>query len=73
MNTITDANGAKHLQSVPLTLDCTSEQKSVFEKSDRVAISWNNDVVAVIEKPEFYPNRKEEISCKTFGTRSLKH
>ena len=33
----------------------------------------SEDVLAVIEEPEFYDNRKEEISCKTFGTRSLKH
>jgi len=29
--------------------------------------------LAVIEEPEFYPNRKEEISARTFGTQSVKH
>jgi len=33
----------------------------------------SEDVLAVIEEPEFYDNRKEEIACKTFGTRSVKH
>jgi ATP sulfurylase len=33
----------------------------------------SDDVLAVIEEPEFYDNRKEEIACKTFGTRSVKH
>jgi len=30
-------------------------------------------VLAVIEEPEFFDNRKEEITTKTFGTRSVNH
>lgn len=29
--------------------------------------------MAVIEEPEFFDNRKEEICAKTFGTHSRKH
>lgn len=73
MNTITDKEGARHLMSVPITQDITADQKKQFENAPRVAITWEDKVVAVIEQPEIYPNRKEEISCKTFGTRSVKH
>ena len=33
----------------------------------------SDDVLAVIEEPEFFDNRKEEICTKTFGTRSKLH
>jgi hypothetical protein len=33
----------------------------------------SKDVLAVIEEPEFYDNRTEEITTKTFGTRSVLH
>ena len=33
----------------------------------------NNEVLAVIENPVFFDNRKEEICARTFGTFSLKH
>jgi 3'-phosphoadenosine 5'-phosphosulfate synthase len=32
-----------------------------------------DDVLAVIEDPVFFDNRKEEINTRTFGTTSLKH
>jgi ATP sulfurylase len=31
------------------------------------------NVLAVIENPVFFDNRKEEISTRTFGTSSVKH
>ena len=33
----------------------------------------SDEPLAIIEKPEFYDNRTEEISTKTFGTRSVNH
>ena len=72
MNTITHG-GKKHLMSVPLTQDITADQKKEFEGKPRVAVTWEDKVVAVINEPEIYDNRKEEICTKTFGTRSVKH
>ena len=33
----------------------------------------SSDVLAVIENPVYFENRREEISTRTFGTSSIKH
>lgn len=76
MNTITDKDGKKHILSVPITHHITAEQKEKFKDAKKIALKCSaisNDVLAVIEEPEFYDNRKEEICTKTFGTRSVLH
>jgi len=76
MNTVTDEDGNKHICSVPITQYVTKEQKESLEGQKKVAIrckSVSDDVLAVIEEPEFFDNRKEEITTKTFGTRSVNH
>lgn len=76
MNTITDKNGEKHILSVPITQHVTTEQKEKLEGASRIAIrcaAISPDVLAVIENPVFFENRKEEIATKTFGTRSKLH
>lgn len=76
MNTITDKHGKRHILSVPITQYVTDEQKKLLENEKRVALRCSKisqDVLAIIEGPEFFPNRKEEICAKTFGTRSIKH
>jgi ATP sulfurylase len=44
-----------------------------LEKHRKFTLRWADDILAVVEDPEFFDNRKEEICAKTFGTRSLKH
>ena len=76
MNTITDADGETLICSVPITQYVTKDQMENLKGHSQIALrckSLSDDVLAVIEQPEFYDNRKEEIACKTFGTRSLKH
>lgn len=76
MNTVTDHEGKRHLMSVPITQDVSADQKAELENEQRVAIKCSelsNDVLAVINKPVFFTNRKEEISTRTFGTSSVKH
>jgi 3'-phosphoadenosine 5'-phosphosulfate synthase len=76
MNTITGADGKKHMLSVPITHHITKAQKEQFKDCKRIALKCkaiSDDVLAVIEEPEFFDNRKEEICTKTFGTRSKKH
>ena len=76
MNTVTDEDGKKHICSVPITQYISAEQKETLEGESRIAIrckAISDDVLAVIEEPEFFDNRKEEITTKTFGTRSVKH
>jgi 3'-phosphoadenosine 5'-phosphosulfate synthase len=79
MNTVTDEDGKKHILSVPITQYVTEKQKADLEGASRIAIKCSqlkgheDDILAIIEKPEFFDNRKEEICTKTFGTGSLKH
>jgi hypothetical protein len=73
MNTITDADGERHIQSVPITQYVTKDQMEALKDEKKIALTWKGDVLAVIEDPEFFDNRVEEISTKTFGTRSANH
>jgi hypothetical protein len=38
-----------------------------LETESRVALKFNSKILAIIEEPEFYPNRKEEICARVFG------
>lgn len=52
------------------------EDKERLQGKEKVAIKCtaiSDQILAVIEKPEFYSNRKEEISARVFGTQSVKH
>jgi ATP sulfurylase len=77
MKTVTDANGKRHLLSVPITQHINDEQKAAFEGKDAVAVRCSaiagDRVLAVMHKPSFFDNRKEEICTRTFGTFSAKH
>ena len=76
MKTVTDANGQKHLMSVPITQHLTTEQKDALANEKKIALKCtklSDDVLAVINNPCFFENRKEEISARTFGCMSEKH
>jgi len=77
MKTITDGEGKRHLLSVPITQSVTAEQKAEFEGKPKIAIKCSaigsDAVLAVIENPVFFDNRKEEICARTFGCMSQNH
>jgi 3'-phosphoadenosine 5'-phosphosulfate synthase len=76
MRTLTDASGHKHLLSVPITQYVTAEQKEQLSGEKKIAIKCSkisDDVLAVIEEPVFFDNRREEISARVFGTQSVNH
>lgn len=71
MRTLTDGSGQKHLLSVPITQYVTAEQKEDLKDAKKVAIKCtkiSDEVLAVIEEPVFFDNRREEISARVFGT-----
>jgi len=54
----------------------TKEEVEHLKGEKKVALRCSklgNHVLAVIENPVFFENRKEEINTRTFGTTSLKH
>ena len=76
MKTLTDKSGKRHLFSVPITQSVTKEERESLKDEKRIAIKCtaiSPDVLAIIENPVFFDNRKEEIATRVYGTRSLKH
>lgn len=73
MHTIQDEVGKKHLLSVPITHHVSAEQKEELKGEAKIALKWKGETYAVINGPEFYDNRKEEIIARNFGTFSVKH
>jgi ATP sulfurylase len=54
----------------------TKEEHDALKGEARIALKCSKvseHVLAVIENPVFFENRKEEICTRTFGTTSLKH
>ena len=72
MKTLTDSEtGEKHLLSVPLTQAVTAEDKERFAGKEKIALKCSaisEEILAVVEGPCFFDNRKEEISARVFGT-----
>ena len=77
MKTITDGEGKRHLLSVPITQSVTAEQRSCFADSPKVALKCtaigSDNILAVINNPVYFDNRKEEICARTFGCMSANH
>lgn len=67
MHTVTDKSGKRHLLSVPLTMHVTTDKKTELGAAKLVAIKWKGEIVATINEPVFFENRKEEICARTFG------
>ena len=77
MKTITDPlTGKKNLFSVPITCPLSAEEHERLQNAERIVLKCSevsSDPLAVISKPQFFVNRKEEICARTFGTLSAKH
>ena len=76
MKTLTTSEGKKHLFSVPITQSLSKDEYEALKNEKKIALKstkLSNDVLAVIENPVFFENRKEEITTRTFGTSSAKH
>lgn len=63
--------------SVPITQYVSAEEQEKLKGAKRIALKSSkftgDAVLATIEEPVFFANRKEEISTRVFGTSSLKH
>jgi 3'-phosphoadenosine 5'-phosphosulfate synthase len=73
MHTITDAVNKRHLLSVPITQPVTKEEKEHLAGEKKIALKYKGEILAVINEPVFFENRKEEICSRSFGTFSAKH
>lgn len=60
-------------QSVPIVLSCTESDKDRLNDSSAITLNFNNKPVAILRKPEFYYQRKEERCSRQFGTNNPNH
>jgi len=57
--------------SVPITQHVTQAEKLKLEGKAKIAIKCSkvsDQILAIINEPVFFENRKEEISTRVFGT-----
>ncbi|CAF1112497.1 unnamed protein product [Adineta steineri] len=60
-------------QAIPIILPCTTENKERLKTSSTIALCYNEKLVALLKKPEFYEHRKEERCARIFGTTNPEH
>lgn len=60
-------------QSIPIVLPVHTRDKERLDGSPAIALSYQGRKVAIVRTPEFYEHRKEERSCRQFGTSNQGH
>lgn len=55
-------------QSIPIVLSATAEDKVRLEGNSAITLTFNGEPVAILRRPEFYFQRKEERCARQFGT-----
>nr|XP_019529902.2 bifunctional 3'-phosphoadenosine 5'-phosphosulfate synthase 2 isoform X2 [Aedes albopictus] len=60
-------------QSIPIVLSVSDDDKKRHEGVSALSLSYDGRVVAILRKPEFYFQRKEERCARQFGTSNPNH
>lgn len=60
-------------QSVPIVLSASTEDKKRLEDVPAFTLQYEGQAVAILRRPEFYYQRKEERLCRQFGTSNPNH
>ena len=60
-------------QSIPIVLAISSDDKSQIGDSKKVALKYQEKIVAVLSDIEIYEHRKEERAARQFGTTCQAH
>lgn len=60
-------------QSVPIVLSLTEDDKKRLDGTSAITLKYNGQPVAILRKPEFYYQRKEERCSRQFGTNNGDH
>ncbi|KAG4070198.1 hypothetical protein HA402_003888 [Bradysia odoriphaga] len=60
-------------QSVPIVLSLTGDDKKRLDGTSAITLKYNGQAVAILRKPEFYYQRKEERCSRQFGTNNGDH
>lgn len=59
--------------SVPIVLSLSETDKKRLEDVSAMTLVYDNNPVAILRKPEFYFQRKEERCSRQFGTTNADH
>nr|XP_034184719.1 bifunctional 3'-phosphoadenosine 5'-phosphosulfate synthase-like isoform X1 [Osmia lignaria] len=60
-------------QSIPIVLPVTTAQKEKCTNSTALTLKYQDRIIAILRKPEFFAHRKEERCCREFGTNDPGH
>lgn len=60
-------------QSIPIVLAVTDDDKNRLTGQAAIVLKYNENPVAILRDPEFYPHRKEERCSRQFGTTHKGH
>merc|ERR1719230_2462517 len=58
---------------VPIVMTATKDEKANIEGQEQIALTFNGEIIAVMEKPEVYEHLKEERAGRTFGITAPGH
>ncbi|XP_053959176.1 bifunctional 3'-phosphoadenosine 5'-phosphosulfate synthase [Anastrepha ludens] len=70
---VTDDDAERQNQSVPIVLSVTTELKNKLDGVSSIALTFQGNPIAIMRKPEFYYQRKEERVSRQFGTSNEDH
>ncbi|XP_054743416.1 bifunctional 3'-phosphoadenosine 5'-phosphosulfate synthase [Anastrepha obliqua] len=70
---VTDDDDERQNQSVPIVLSVTTELKNKLDGVSSIALTFQGNPIAIMRKPEFYYQRKEERVSRQFGTSNEDH
>uniref|UniRef100_A0A8D8J6W2 Bifunctional 3'-phosphoadenosine 5'-phosphosulfate synthase n=4 Tax=Culex pipiens TaxID=7175 RepID=A0A8D8J6W2_CULPI len=60
-------------QSIPIVLSVSESDKNKLDGVSALSLSYEGRLVAILRKPEFYAQRKEERCARQFGTANGDH
>lgn len=60
-------------QSVPIVLSVSEEERNRLDGVSSLVLHYNHQPVAILRKPEFYRQPKEERCARQFGTTNQAH
>lgn len=60
-------------QSVPIVLSLSEDDKNRLTDASSITLTYKNKPVAILRRPEYYFQRKEERCCRQFGTNNVNH
>jgi 3'-phosphoadenosine 5'-phosphosulfate synthase len=60
-------------QSIPIVLSASAADKERLDGASSIALASNGKTVAILRKPEFFYQRKEERCSRQFGTSNPEH